>query len=362
MKKISVSIRDIFWKEDPLGFFTIRPFVKEGVIRVRYYQNHQLKYIFSGQTPEQLYHKIGSMGLISRFEHAAYLGKELEKAHLAMQYQLSYIQDEPLVLEKKALKKRERRIVSLAPSNTEILYALGRGKNIIATTRFCDYPPDAKKKTKIGGWLDIDLLQVKKMNADLVLTSTSVQEKIVQEARRLNLNLVHVDPRRLQEIYDSILTLGELTEKHLAAEKLVEDMEKKIENISRKALPGKKPRVYIEEWHKPPTGSGNWVPELVALAGGKYELISPGKLSKMVTTAEVKNYNPEIIILSLCGFGKKVNVEIITKREGWEQLNAVRTKRVYAIDDSLLNRPGPRLVQGLQFLVEKINLYKRGKK
>lgn len=362
MKTITASRQDIYWKEDPKGFFTIKPFPEEGIIKVRYYKNHKLVLLIIGKTAEELYHKITLMGLISRLEHAAYLGKELEKAYLALKYNIEYVQDDHLdITQKSAAHRQDKKIISLAPSNTEILYALGLGKNIIATTRFCDYPVGAKTKTRVGGWIDVDLVQVKKLNADLVLTSTFVQDKVVQDAKKYNINIVHTDPKTVEEIYESIRIIGELTYKQEEARQLVEKIKKEFSELQKKILPGKKPRVYVEEWHSPPHVSGNWVPELVVMAGGEYILCEKGEVSKPITVEEVKKYDPEIIILSLCGFGNKSKPEIVTKRSGWQKINAVKNKRVYVIDDSLLNRPGPRLVEGLKFLVKKINEFKKGK-
>ena len=363
MERLTATPNDIYWKEDPLGFFTIKPFPEEGVIRVRYYRHHTLLYIIRGKTPEELYYTITSLKLISRMEHAAYLGKELEKAYLAMKYNLAYVQDDPLDLHQHRSQARpERRIISLAPSNTEILYALGLGKNIIATTRFCDYPAGAKKKTKVGGWVDVNLVEVKKMQADLVLTSSFVQDKVVRDAKKFNINIVHTDPKTLADVYESILIIGELTERNEEAQGVVREMKEKISAQQKKVRPGTKPRVYIEEWHEPPHVSGNWVPELVEMAGGIYRVQKKGQISRTISTAEIKRYNPEIIILSWCGFGTKANPKIVRQRPGWEKLEAVKNNHIYVVDDSLLNRPGPRLVEGFKFLVEKINKYKKGKK
>jgi len=363
MKVIAASRQDIYWKEDPAGFFTIKPFLAEGLIKVRYYQNHKLQYLLVGKTPEELYYKITSRGLISRMEHAAYLGKELEKAFLALKYNLKYVQDAPLDLSKKPpLHLKSRKIISLAPSNTEILYALGLGKNILATTRFCDYPADAKKKIRVGGWIDVDLPHVKKLKADLVLTSTFVQDKVVQEAKKYNINIVHVDPKNLEKVYESIAVIGELTYRQKEAQWLVEKMKKAFAELQKKVIPGREPRVYVEEWHQPPHVSGNWVPELVRMAGGEYKLSASGEVSKPITVKEVEKYDPEIIILSLCGFGSRAKAEMVLNRPGWENIEAVKKKRVYVIDDSLLNRPGPRLVEGLKFLVKRINEWEKEKR
>lgn len=98
-EEVHCTQADLFWAQDPQGYFTIKEFPDESVIKVRYYTNdHKRKYLFVGKTPQEIYHKIISMGLISRLEHAAYFGKELEKAYLAMKYKLKYVQDDELVI------------------------------------------------------------------------------------------------------------------------------------------------------------------------------------------------------------------------------------------------------------------------
>ncbi|MBI4452883.1 ABC transporter substrate-binding protein, partial [Candidatus Woesearchaeota archaeon] len=116
-----------------------------------------------------------------------------------------------------------------------------------------------------------------------------------------------------------------------------------------------KPRVYIEEWHKPPTVSGNWVPSLVKTAGGDYSLIRGGVHSKEITTGQIQKYDPEIIIISICGMADKAPKEWVTKREGWQNLGAVKNGKVFVFDDSLLNRPGPRLTIGCEELAKIIH-------
>lgn len=89
------------------------------------------------------------------------------------------------------------RIISLAPSNTEILYALGAGDQIVGVTTFCDYPPEAKAKTKVGGWVNVDYDAIKSLEPDIVVTSTVVQEKVAEKCRELGFNVLHLDPKNL---------------------------------------------------------------------------------------------------------------------------------------------------------------------
>ena len=273
-----------------------------------------------------------------------------------------------------------QKIISLAPSNTEILYALGAQDKLVACTRYCDFPEDAKKKPRIGGWLDINDELVKKFEPDLILTSTFVQNKITDRYKKSKMNIVALMPTTLKGVFDSITRIGKLVEKEKEALNLVKSMKNKfneIQNhIKQKSIKNpinensikniisinknkkikNNPRVYIEEWHKPPTVSGNWVPSLVKIAGGDYSLIKAGVHSKEVTKEQIQKYDPEIIVISICGMADKVPKEWITKREGWENLSAIKNKKVYVFDDSWLNRPGPRLTIGLENLAEVIHM------
>lgn len=243
------------------------------------------------------------------------------------------------------------RIISLAPSNTEILYALECSDEIVAVTRFCDYPEEAKLKPKVGGWIDIDDKLVEKYMPDVIMTSTFVQDKIVSRFKGKGIKIFHSDPKTLEQVYESIISIGELVDKKEKALEIVAKMKKEFSEISK---PKEKIRVYCEEWHKPPTISGNWVPKIIEFSGGT-SLCPEGKVSYPLTLQEVEKFNPDLIILSLCGFGEKAKTEIISLREDWHILKAVKENKIFAIDDSLLNRPGPRLVEGARWLAEKIS-------
>ena len=141
-----------------------------------------------------------------------------------------------------------KHIISLAPSNTEILYALGAEDKLVAVTRYCDFPEDAKKKPRIGGWLDINDELVKSFEPDLVLTSTFVQNKITNRYKKNKMNIVAVMPTTLKGVFDSIEKIGKLGEKEKEANQLINSMKNKFNEIEDKIKTSKnKPRVYIEE-------------------------------------------------------------------------------------------------------------------
>lgn len=249
-----------------------------------------------------------------------------------------------------------KRIISLAPSNTEILYALNAQDSLVACTRYCDFPAEAAKKPRIGGWLDIKEELIMKHKPDLLLTSTFVQNKITDKYKKLGLNIEAVMPTTLTGVFNSIKKIGKLVAREKEAEALIKNMNKKIIEIKEKSRFAEyTPRLYIEEWHKPPTVSGNWVPTLAKIARANYSLIRAGHHSKEVSLEEIQKYNPEYIIVSICGLNDNVPKEWITKRKGWENLSAVKNNRVFVFYDSYLNRPGPRLTIGLEMLANVLH-------
>jgi iron complex transport system substrate-binding protein len=246
------------------------------------------------------------------------------------------------------------RIVSLAPSNTEILYAIGAGDQIVGVTTFCDYPAEAKARPKVGGWTNLDYEMIKALEPDVVVTSTIVQEKVAEKCRELGFNLLHLDPKNLSDVFETVLKLGQLTGMQANAELVVQRMRLKMDEVKRKTEGAKtRPRVYAEEWHKPPFVCGNWVPELIETAGG-ISLINGGR-SREVTTEEVQKFDPHYMIVTWCGFKNRAQAETVKFREGWENIYAIKNDRIFIFDDSYLNRPGPRIVEGLEILARTIH-------
>jgi len=224
------------------------------------------------------------------------------------------------------------RIVSLSPSVTEVIYALNSQDNLVGVTEYCDFPPGINKPI-MGGWMNIDFDKVLAQRPDIVFTSTVVQEKVKLKALDLGLNVVHLDPRTLNEVFESFLTIGEFIGKpaHDYVKNLKLEFEKYRGSLNK--------NIYVEEW--PNTVSCNWVPDMIELVGGK-SLGKSGVLSHKIDN--LKGFNPDHIIISWCGFGTKVPLEKIKLR-----LNEFKEKIIVA-DDSFFNRPGPRLLEGVKLL------------
>ena len=181
--------------------------------------------------------------------------------------------------------------------------------------------------------------------------------------------MVHVAPKTLKEVFDSIIYIGRTTNTIKKAKKVVSSMKREFEQLRNLSLRGVKRRgspkeiatpfdklrvrddklkVYMEEWPIPPMASGNWVPELVEIAGGTPVIAKSGKPSAEFSITKLQKADPDVMIFHWCGYGERFNKELVTKRPGWDQLRAIKQNKLFVIDDSLLNRPGPRLVKGVK--------------
>lgn len=241
------------------------------------------------------------------------------------------------------------RIASLSPAVTEILFALNAEESIVCTDQFSNFPEEAKELPHLKDHQNVSLEALREHAPDLVFTSTVIQEKLAERLRQGGQVVVHQDPRTLLQIYESIKYIGVVTEHEDEARRLVLDMQHSLNDTKKKAaLLPRKCRVYVEEWHEPPMVSGNWVPEVLRNAGVESFPIPAGELSRKITLEEVQTFDPDMIVISWCGAGGLADPALLTKRDGWQSLRAAQEGHARVIDDSLLNRPGPRLTEAAQ--------------
>ena len=243
-----------------------------------------------------------------------------------------------------------KKIVSLAPSNTQIVLGLGLQDKIVGCTRFCPKFDAKKPPVIVGGWLDVDYDKVAALKPDLVLTSTFLQERIADVLEERGLKVFHVDPKDLSDVLQSFADLGKALGEPQTGKDLQHLVQRQLRGIQQQTRGLPRKRVYVEEWHKPPTASGNWVPEIVETAGGISGLARPGMRSAPVSTEQVQQFDPEVIVAAWCGFCGKEDLGVIRNREGWQGITAIKTGRVHSLDDNYLNSPDPRLGEGAKRL------------
>jgi iron complex transport system substrate-binding protein len=246
-----------------------------------------------------------------------------------------------------------KRIVSVAPGNTELVFALGKGGTLVGRSDFDDYPAEAQKVPSIGGWMPPNFEKIVAAKPDLVLViggSEPDRDKLINDYK---LNVFVVQPDTFDQIYAQVTALGVALNAQDAAEKLVADMQKGVKAVADKAATAtSKPKVYYEVWDEPlmTAGTGTFVNDVITLAGG-VNIAADVKGWPEYSAEKVTAANPDVIIASSADDLAKIKV-----RKGWESLNALKTSKVVAISDAnLLVRPGPRLVQGLQWMAQQLH-------
>ncbi|OLE70614.1 hypothetical protein AUF78_05685 [archaeon 13_1_20CM_2_51_12] len=283
------------------------------------------------------------------------------------------------------------RICSLLPSATEIAFALGLGTQVVAVSHECDYPPEASNRPVLtksaihrkihrslevdreveqrgGDIYEIDEKLLEKLKPDLILTQElchvcAVSYTKVKEAARIldaDTKIVSLEPTNFEEIVDNILLIGRMTSRLGEAEKLAAQMLQRRNRVREKTRSLQdKPQVFFMEWLQPPWAGGHWIPQMVDYAGGVDGLGRLGKPSHRIDWTEVVKYQPEIIVLSPCGFDTNQVMEeahVLASYEGWKKTPAFKSSRIYAVNASAyFSRSGPRVVDGLEILAHIIH-------
>ncbi|MFW6321557.1 MAG: cobalamin-binding protein [Halohasta sp.] len=241
-----------------------------------------------------------------------------------------------------------QRIVSLAPSATATLAALGLADRVVGVTGHCDLD-----RPVVGGWLNPDYDRLAELSPDLVCTSDGLQDEIRDELRDRGYDVVHHEPERLDDVLEGFESLAAAVGVQEAGADLRGEAEQRLAAVDERvdralADGGQRPVVYCEEWSDPPMAAGNWVPDAVEAAGGRYPFVAPGARSTEVDGETVAAADPDHAVLHVCGTGDQVSPDRLRER-GWD-LDAT----VHVVDDSLLNQPSPRLIEGIELLAERL--------
>jgi iron complex transport system substrate-binding protein len=247
-----------------------------------------------------------------------------------------------------------QRIVSLQPSATVILAAIGKLDRIVACTKYCaDVCPEINNQgtTIVADSWTASTDKIVAAGPDLVIAAVPYQEKAVTEILKSGSRFLGLAPKTLADIYTDIAAIAGIMGALGLGEQVIQEMQQEIEDIRRQTNGARRPRVFCEEWGKPLIASQPWVAELVTAAGGHF-VGTPGKQ----TSAEaVLLENPDVVVAAWCGAGDRVPLEKIVHDRGWKQMQAAKENRVYCIRDEFLNTPAPTLVRGLRALAAAIH-------
>jgi iron complex transport system substrate-binding protein len=250
-----------------------------------------------------------------------------------------------------------QRLISVAPSVTEVLFALGLGEKVVGVSTYCNYPPEALKKEKVGGYITPSLEKIIALRPDLVLgTADGNLKSFVNKLSGLGIPVYITNPRSVSGVMTSILHIGEVSFSQSAAKKVVDSMKRKMEMVREKAQGRPRPRVLHVLAYEPliSSGKGTFVDDLIRLAGGINIAESAEGKHPRYSMEEVIAQDPEVIVLS--SMKSKDPLADQRKRwERWKEISAVRFGRIYVIDSDVTLRPSPRIVDGLEEMAKAIH-------
>jgi iron complex transport system substrate-binding protein len=240
------------------------------------------------------------------------------------------------------------RIVSLAPSATSILCAIGGKKHLVAVTKWCADVASVDGLPKLGDCWHMDSVdEIMKLKPSLVIGSVPYKQETLAKLLEHPLTFLATNPRTLADIDNDIRILGGIANRIPQAERLIRKMRQEFSAITRKTRTAKrKLRVYCEAWPNPRISSPPWVAEIVKICGSQMVLPAGQKVSD----EQVAQARPDLIVLAWAATGGQAKVEKAYTVAAWKNLPAIRNKRVFVVRDELLNTPGPPLLTGAKRL------------
>ncbi len=252
------------------------------------------------------------------------------------------------------IKDAPLRIVSIAPSITESLYAIGAGSLLVGRTDFCDYPPEATVLPSVGGFdaSTISIETILALEPDLVIGGSIYQADLAESLTKAGIPVFIMEPRTVEEIMSSLQTLGKVTNHAEEAEIVVADMQQRMDAVSTivNTIPqDKRQTVFYEVWADPymTTSGQTYIGELISMAGGVNIFEDLKETYPTISAEEIIARDPQVI-LGPSNHADQLTDAAIAGREGWSNIAAVKNKRIYIVDGNIVSRTGPRVVDALE--------------
>jgi len=253
------------------------------------------------------------------------------------------------------LPEQVRRIVSLAPSATENLFAIGAGRLVVGVTSACDYPPQVKKLPQVGDFMKPSLERIAALKPDLIIVVSSTIPKAIADdlQARAKVPVFVFQPQTVSSLLRGLLKLGELTGQKRRAQKLVAELERRLKGVERKVAGKPRPKVVVEV-SPPPSlmvaGPRTFIDDAVRLAGGENAFGDAPQPFPLISLEALAAKDPDVYIVAAKGKTGKQLLDEVKRRSGFANLRCVRNGRVYGIDPDLIFRPTPRLIEGIERL------------
>jgi iron complex transport system substrate-binding protein len=245
-----------------------------------------------------------------------------------------------------------KRIVSLAPNITEILFSLGLDEEIVGVSTHCNFPAKAKSKIRVGSYISLDFEKIASLNPDLIIaTGAGNTRDMVDRLRKLGFQTYVIYPKNLKDILQSIARIGQVVNREKEARVIIEGMRKRSERVIELTENLPRPKVFIQIGDVPvvTVGKGSFADDLIRLAGGENIAGKDKEVYPRFGMEEILKRSPEVIVISSMN-PKGDYQKIIQEWNRWKTIPAVKNGRIHLIDSDLIDRPSPRIIDGLEEL------------
>ena len=250
-----------------------------------------------------------------------------------------------------------KRIVSLAPNITEILYSLGLDEEIVGVSNHCNFPEKAKRKVRVGSYISLDFEKITSLNPDLIIaTGAGNTREMVGRLGKLGFQTYVIFPKNFDDILQSIIHIGQVVNRDREARGITEGMKRRSQRVIEltKNLP--RPKVFVQIGEAPivTVGKGSFADDLLRLAGGENIAGKEKEVYPRFGMEEILKRSPEVIVISSMN-PKGDYQKILQEWTRWKTIPAVKNGRIYLIDSDLLDRPSPRIIDGLEELARVLH-------
>lgn len=258
------------------------------------------------------------------------------------------------------LKAEPKRIISVAPSHTEVLFALGLGQRVVGVTSYCNYPKEVLSCEKIGGFTSPSLEKIVALQPDLVLVTTDKKASLIPGLENAGLTVLAFSPKSIADTLKTIQVIGQATSANGSATSLNAGLQKRIDAVTAKVQtipPEQRLRVYYELWYEPlmSAGPGTLASDLIEKAGGKSISADAREDYAEISEEIILSRDPQVMLHTYAHGQALPDAAQISQRPGWAELSFVKTGRIYSVNSDLIDRSGPRVVDALEELAQ--NLY-----
>jgi len=252
------------------------------------------------------------------------------------------------------LEHRPLRIVSMTPSHTEVLFAIGAGNQIVGVTTYCNFPPEAEQCDKIGGFSEksISLEKIVALKPDLVLASSEAQRSLVSRIEQFDIPICAVDATSIDDVYRIIDLIGRLADRQIEAERLVTSMQSRVtavESRAKQVPEAERVDVFYQVWDKPlmTASKQSVIGEMIERSCATNLFADSQKAYPIVSEEALLETNPHVILVTSHGDDERERAELL-ERPGFKNFDAVKSNRIHFLEEDIVSRFSPRLADGLE--------------